>query len=183
MLPSITPVILTLDEAPNIARTLAALAWAPEVVVVDSFSSDDTERIAKAFPNVRFVKRHFDSHAAQWNFAIDETGIESAWILALDADYVLTPGLVDELRALDPHSDLAGQWAQFEYCMFGKPLRGSVYPPVIALFRKGCGKYRQDGHTQRLELRGATAELARRIKHDDRKPVSRWIASQNRYMD
>ena len=50
MLTHVTPLILTYNEAPNIARSLGALSWANDIVVVDSFSDDDTVEIAKSFP-------------------------------------------------------------------------------------------------------------------------------------
>ena len=182
MLDAITPVILTLNEEPNIARTLAALAWARDVVVVDSGSDDATLEIARRHANVRTFTRAFDSHAAQWNHAIGATGIASEWILALDADYVLTPELVEELRALVPGDGIAGYRTRFVYCVDGKPLRASVYPPALTLFRRGRGRYDQDGHTQRLRLDGAEGLLRHPIRHDDRKPLARWLASQARYM-
>ena len=183
MLSSITPVILTFNEAPTLERTLAKLSWATQVVVVDSHSTDDTAKIAARHANVRFLARRFDTHANQWNFAISQTAIATDWILSLDADYVLTDALIDELRKLEPPGDIAGYFAAFEYCIGGRPLRGSVYPPAIVLFRKGCGRYAQDGHTQRLELRGNASNLVNRIQHDDRKPMSRWLRSQDRYME
>ena len=181
MLSRITPVILTYNEAPNIARTLEALRWAREVVIVDSFSTDQTESIARQFSNVRFVRRKFDRHAAQWNFAVSGTGISSAWILALDADYVLTPQLVEELQGLDPPKSVAGYRTGFTYCVFGSPLRASAYPPVVTLFRAGHARYRQDGHTQRLAVDGEVRDLVGRIRHDDRKPFRRWMQAQSRY--
>ena len=182
MLASITPVILTFNEAPNIERTLAKLAWASDIVVVDSNSSDGTPDLVRTHSKARLIQRAFDTHARQWNFAIGETGIRTPWILALDADYVLTDALVEELTGLQPPLHVAGYSADFEYCIDGNPLRGSVYPPVVVLFRKGSAAYRQDGHTQRLEVRGDIARLANRIRHDDRKPMSRWLAAQNAYM-
>lgn len=182
MLSSITPVILTYNEAPNIERTLAALSWAADIVVVDSFSEDETPAMLRAHPNVRVFQRPFDSHADQWNFAIGATGISTPWILSLDADYVLTESFVEELGRLAPAPESAGYEASFQYCIYGHPLRGSVYPSVIVLFRRGMGEYRQDGHTQRLSVRGAVGRLDNRIRHDDRKPLSRWLAMQDRYM-
>src|SRR5450631_3256837 len=183
MLSAITPVILTYNEAPNIERTLAALSWAEDIVVVDSFSDDGTLEILRAHPNVRVFQRRFDSHASQWNFAISQTGIAKEWILSLDADYVVPAPFVDELRKLQPPVGIAAYSADFEYCIFGKPLRGSVYPPVTTLFRKSLGEYRQDGHTQRLNVRGSIGRLSNRIRHDDRKPISRWLAAQSGYME
>ena len=107
MIDRITPVILTFNESPNIARTLEKLTWAADVVVVDSHSTDDTLERARAFPRARTFERTFDEHAAQWNWAVGETGIETEWVLALDADYLLTDELIEELRGLDPAPDVA----------------------------------------------------------------------------
>jgi glycosyltransferase involved in cell wall biosynthesis len=101
MLGEITPVLLALNEAPNIARTVSALSWAKDIVVVDSGSTDNTLGILKRFPNVRIFSRPFDSHANQWRYAVTETAIATPWILRLDADYQLTPELIEELRALN----------------------------------------------------------------------------------
>ena len=60
MLEQITPLILTFNEAPNIGRLLERLDWARRVVVVDSFSDDQTEAIARRCPSVDFVRRCFD---------------------------------------------------------------------------------------------------------------------------
>src|SRR5215218_8013153 len=102
MLDQITPLVLTYNEAPNIARTLAALSWAKDIVVVDSFSDDNTVEIAKSFPHVRVFQRAFDCHRNQWEFGLKETGISTAWVLALDADYVISDDLVNELADLKP---------------------------------------------------------------------------------
>src|ERR1051325_9934761 len=98
----ITPLILTYNEAPNIARSLAALSWAKDIVVVDSFSDDDTVAIAKSVPYVRVFQRAFDNHRNQWEFGLKETGITTPWVLALDADYVVSEELVAELDQLQP---------------------------------------------------------------------------------
>src|SRR5215211_8720986 len=98
MLDQITPLILTYNEAPNIARVLESLRWAGEVVVVDSFSTDQTTAIAASFPNVRVVQRVFDCHRNQWEFGLRETRIETEWVLALDADYIVTNDLKNEIQ-------------------------------------------------------------------------------------
>jgi glycosyltransferase involved in cell wall biosynthesis len=183
MLDQITPVILTFDEEPNVGRTLAALSWARDVVVVDSCSTDRTLEILHAHPRVRVFSRPFDQHADQWNHAVTQTAITTDWILALDADYVLTPELIEELRVLVPAPAVNGFRTRFRYCIDGRPLRGSVYPPVITLFRRGLGRYWQDGHTQRLVLEGRCVDLAHPIDHDDRKSLRRWLQSQIRYTE
>lgn len=182
MIDLITPLILTFNEDPNIGRVLEQLVWAREIVVVDSFSDDQTVAIANSFPNVRVVQRQFDNHGAQWGFGLRETGISSEWVLALDADYVLSAEFIEELKELLPRTQTSGYQAGFTYCVNGRPLRSGVYPPVTVLYRKALADYSQDGHTQRLEIKGEVKTLRSRILHDDRKSLKRWFESQQRYM-
>ena len=181
MLAQITPLILTYNEAPNLERTLTSLAWAREIVVVDSFSDDATLAIAAQFPQVRIAQRKFDTHEQQWNYGLRETGITTAWVLALDADYQLTPELIAELQTLSPAASIGGYRTHFRYCVNGKPLHGSAYPPVTVLYRRTQAVYRQDGHTQRIVISGTIHDLRGYIRHDDRKPLSRWLRSQGVY--
>ena len=181
MLDQITPVILTYNEAVNIGRMLAKLHWARDIVVVDSMSTDATAELVGGIPTARFFKRPFDSHAAQWTFALTETGVETEWVLALDADYLLTDQLIAEIADLTPGPEVAGFSTQFRYCVAGRPLRASLYPPVTVLFRRTRAHYVQDGHTQRVVIDGNVHGLAGRIWHDDRKSLDRWLSSQQRY--
>lgn len=182
ILERITPLILTHNEAPNIERTLHRLIWARDIVVVDSFSTDATLEICQRFPQVRVIQRVFDSHALQWNFGLRETGIETEWVLALDADYVLSDEFTAELGGLVPDDRAMGYQAGFRYCVWGKPLRGALYPPVTVLYRRERARYVQDGHTQRVMVEGQVRSLRGRIFHDDRKSLSRWFHGQDRYM-
>lgn len=181
VLNDITPVILTLDEAPNIGRCLDQLGWARDIVVVDSGSTDETAEICAAYPQVRLFTRPFDNHANQWTYGIDDTEIGASWILALDADFILTEAVVRELEALRPGHETAGYWLSFRYAVMGRRLRSGIYPPVLALFRKSRGRYVQDGHTQRAVVEGQTLHLAAPATHDDRKSFARWIRSQAAY--
>ena len=183
MLDEITPLILTYNEAPNIGRTLEQLTWARHIVVVDSFSTDDTVEIASSFAQVRVFQRAFDSHRNQWEFGLRETGINTPWVLALDADYVLTNEAVAELRDLEPGAATAGYRARFVYCVHGKKLHSGIYPPVTVLCRREAAAYVQDGHTQRVVVDGRVEELRTALLHDDRKPLRHWLNSQARYAD
>jgi glycosyltransferase involved in cell wall biosynthesis len=181
-LSQITPVLLTWNEAPNLQRSLAPLAWAQDIVVVDSGSTDGTRAILARHPRVRVFERAFDSHAEQWRFAVEETAIATPWMLRLDADYVLSEALVEELRGLAPPEDLAAYRIAFDYCIGGRRLRASLYPPNTVLFRRGRATPWQDGHTERWRIDGRVAPLRGRIAHDDRKPVEAWLAAQARYL-
>ena len=176
----ITALILTCNEEKNIGPTLAALSWISEVVIVDSDSTDRTLEIARAsHPNVRIVTRPFDTHAKQWNFGLQQ--VRTAWVLTLDADYQLSPELNSEIQNLNPDQELAGYEARVEYRVFGHPLRTSVYPPRVVLFRRERASYYDDGHTQRLRPIGPVKPLTGLIYHDDRKSLSHWLQSQDRY--
>ena len=179
MLSKITPLILTFNEAPNIRRTLEKLTWAKEILVVDSFSTDETLESARSFPRVCIVQRKFDSFAGQCNFGLQQ--IRSEWALSLDADYVLSDELNRELAELKPSPGIAGYRANFNYCVYGHPLRGSLYPPRTVLYRRDKARYRDEGHGHRVQIEGPVRMLSGRINHDDRKPLERWFGEQVRY--
>jgi len=183
MLDQITPIILTYNEAPNIGRTLERLAWARDIVVVDSFSDDETLGIVSSFSQARVYQRSFDNFAAQWNFALNQTGIETEWVLGLDADLVLTPESIDELESLQPARNTHGYRAPISYCVHGKSLRYSLLPPLLVLYRRNVASYSADAHTYRVALQGDVGRLRAPILHDDRKPLRRWFQSQQQYME
>jgi glycosyltransferase involved in cell wall biosynthesis len=180
-LDNVAVLILTYNEEANIGRTLAALAVFPEVVVLDSGSTDDTAEIVGRYPNARLVTRVFDNHANQWNHGLGQCGIERPWVLALDADFVLNEAVIRETAALAPDEATSGYRGHFRYCIFGKRLAGTLYPPLVLLYRRARARYIQQGHTQRAVVEGAIAELVARIDHDDRKPLTRWLNSQINY--
>lgn len=179
VLAQITPLILTFNEAPNLGRTLEKLAWASQILVVDSYSTDETLEIARSRPQVTVVQRKFDTFAGQCNFGLEQ--VRTPWVLSLDADYVLTEDLVTELRCLQAEPEVAGYTAAFNYCVHGRPLRASLYPPRTVLYRKHKARYRDEGHGHRVQIDGPLQTLRARILHDDRKPLDRWLAEQNRY--
>ena len=182
MLDDTTPVILTFDEAANISRVLDSLSWANDIVVVDSGSLDGTLEIISRYSNVRMYTRAFHEHADQWNFALKETGIQSEWVLALDADHVMTEELIQELSAMAPTAEFSGYRISFKYCVLGRQLKGSLYPPLISIYRRTRAHYIQQGHTQRVVVQGRIGSLSSCLLHDDRKSLGRWLKSQNRYM-
>jgi len=175
----ITPLILTYNESPNIGRILQRLTWAKRIVVIDSHSTDETLEILKSFPQVEVYQRKFDTAANQGNYGLDQ--ITTEWVLSLDADYFLTDELIKEVERLNPQNSISAYWVRFKYCVFGKTLRGSLYPPRKVLYRREKARYEDDGHTQRVRVDGQAAWLSSYMLHDDRKPLSRWLSSQDRY--
>lgn len=177
----ITPLVLTFNEAANLQRSIEMLRWAREVLVVDSYSTDDTVAIARSFSNVRLVQRTFDTFADQCNFGVSM--IRTSWVLSLDADYVLSDHLVAEMSSLVLDGSVSGYRTSFVYCVGGKPLRASLYPPRTILYRRDRARYRNDGHGHRVHVDGRIGVLGGVVYHDDRKSLGRWLEDQRRYAD
>lgn len=180
MIDLVTPLILTRDEEPNIGRTLEALRWARQILIIDSFSVDATASIASRFPNVVVVERAFDDLATQCNFGMQQ--VSSEWVLSLDADHVVSSALAEEIRRLRPDRDVAAYVAPFAYAVRGRRLRASLYPPRPVLLRRSQCSFYMDGHAHRVHARGTVATLRGEIVHDDRKPFSKFVERQNKYM-
>jgi glycosyltransferase involved in cell wall biosynthesis len=178
-LDEVTPMLITYNEEANIGRALAKLEWARRILVIDSGSNDDTLEIIRSVRQANIIHRPFDDFASQCNFGLDH--VTSPWVLSLDADYELSAELVSELGRLRPNDTIGGYRSHFVYRIHGKPLRGSLYPPRIVLYRKQGAFYRNEGHGHRVAVTGEVLPLAGAIYHDDRKPLTRWLGSQQIY--
>jgi len=150
------------------------------VLVIDSHSDDESLSICGEYKNVRVITRTFDNFANQCNFALTQV-LHTPWVLSMDADYVVTGELVEELGQLVPDPGINGYRISFQYLIAGKPLRGSLYPARTALYRKDRASYIQDGHAHRVIIDGSIGQLSSTIQHDDRKPFKRWLRSQWQY--
>jgi glycosyltransferase involved in cell wall biosynthesis len=175
----ITPLVITYNEAANIRRTLGKLLWARRIVVIDSGSTDGTVEMLRCYPQVEVIERPFTDVADQCNYGLMQA--KSPWVLLLDADWELSDELVRELTSLVPRASTVGYRARFVYRVFGRALHRSLYPPRIILMRRDKASYRLDGHAIRVVLDGEVLPLDGIVYHDDRKPLARWLTSQQRY--
>lgn len=91
----VTATVITFNEAANIEAALASIAFADEIVVVDSQSTDETVTIARRFTD-RVIVRPWPGYVAQKNFAAEQASHD--WILSLDADERVSAPLADEIR-------------------------------------------------------------------------------------
>jgi len=87
--------VITRNEAENIVRALESAAWADEIIVVDSESTDETAALAKRFTD-RVIVRPWPGYIEQKNFAASLASHD--WVFSLDADERVTPGLAQEIR-------------------------------------------------------------------------------------
>jgi hypothetical protein len=85
------------------------------------------------------------------------------------------------LSKLRETEGMAGYRASFVYRNHGRPLRGTLYPPRIVLYRVKNARYANEGHGHTVTVSGDVGALSGVIYHDDRKPLSRWLASQQSY--
>jgi glycosyltransferase involved in cell wall biosynthesis len=182
MIDNITPVVLSYNEAANIGRTLARLDWAATIVVLDSGSTDETREIAVRHANVKWFERAFDNHRAQWTYAINETGITTEYVLALDADMQVTEGFVNELQNFIA-GDFAGGEVGFIYSYYGRALAGSLYPNQVRVFRRRDVIVTQVDHSQHFAVKGKVYRFRDRLIHDDRKSLEHWVAAQVSYQE
>lgn len=178
MLPQLTVLVITYNEERNIARTLESVSFAGRILVVDSFSTDKTLEIVAQYPQAEVMQREFTTFAEQCNFGLEH--VASEWVLSLDADYVLPEEASAAIsRAMEtsvPFYEVA-----FDYCIEGQPVRGGILPPRVILFRLDTARYIDDGHGHRLNIVHPPARLPFRVRHDDRKPLNRWLQSQFKY--
>src|SRR3954452_4112278 len=129
--------IITLNEEANLPRTLASVAWADEIVIVDSGSTDATRAVAQSY-QARFVTERWRGFAAQKNFALSLA--TSQWVLSLDADESVTPelGAAIQKSLAAPPSETAYALRR-RNCFLGRWIRhGGYYPDAkLRLFPRG----------------------------------------------
>jgi glycosyltransferase involved in cell wall biosynthesis len=179
----VTPVLLTLDEEPNLTRTLDALHWADRVLVVDSGSRDRTVEIARSYPNVEVATRAFTTWSEQWSFAFAHPAVRTRYVLALDADMRPDEGFVEEVATRFLPGEFAGGRLRFRYVVGGRSLLGSLYPPDLRLLDVARARAGTRGHRHVFEVEGRIYRFRARLLHDDRKPLTRWLRSQEGYVE
>lgn len=168
--------IITLNEEKNIERTLSSIASiADEIVVIDSYSTDGTEEIAKKF-NVTFIKREWPGFADQKQFAIEQ--IKSEWILALDADEVLTPECANEIKKIveTPKPNFKSYRIPRKLYFMGRTLHyGKGVDKPVRLFQKGVGVYDQRLIHEQVIVNTPLGTLKSPMIHYSAESISRRI--------
>ncbi len=132
-------IILTYNEQQHLPDCLASVAWAPQVVVFDSGSTDGTLDLARA-AGARVLQRPFDNYAGQRNAAL--AAVDAEWVLFVDADERVTPGLASEVQAALARPE-AGWWIPRHNYIFGRLTRHAGWYPdyQLRLLRRAQARY------------------------------------------
>lgn len=181
--------IITLNEEDNLARTLASVRFADEVVVVDSGSTDRTVEIAKSF-GVRVFSESWRGFALQKNFAISQCA--GTWVLSLDADEELTDELQAEiLSMLDADAQMMpqvdGYRLRLRHIFLGRWMRyGGYYPDLkLRLFRRitssGPALFTDRPVHESVQVAGRVETMKKDFLHHGYPNLEIYLEHMNRY--
>jgi glycosyltransferase involved in cell wall biosynthesis len=179
----VSAVMITFNEAVNLKRTITQLSWCDEVIVVDSFSTDGTDRIAKDL-HCRLVRRSFESYSDQKSFAISLA--KHDWVLCLDADEYLTSELIREIKqelqqieniqAFAFPSNLVFRKQRFRFGRESKRL-------VVKLFNRKACQMSDDRVHEKIIVYGRTKNLKSPLLHYSYRDITQYFNKFDRYTE
>jgi glycosyltransferase involved in cell wall biosynthesis len=183
---NLTIVILTKNESIHLGKYLPiSLGLTENVIIVDSFSDDDTLAIARSL-NVKVYQHQFINHAEQLNWALDNCDITTEWVMKLDADEYLTAELISEIRqklnALP--ENITGLVLKRRVYFMGQWIRHGGYYPIklIRIWRKDKGRSENRWMDEHIVLSGgATVELKYDFIDENLNNLSWWTDKHNQY--
>ena len=178
---SLSVLVPTKNEEPNIRAVLESVRFAEEVVVVDSGSTDGTLTIARSMAN-RVLEHEYVNSAAQKNWAIPQ--LTHRWILIVDADERVTPELRAEIeRVLADPARLDGYWIYRDNYFLGQPIRAAGWQrdKVLRLFDRTKGAYEPLHVHAEVEVRGRVGALRNRLVHHTYRSLDQYFEKFQRY--
>lgn len=185
MTADLTVVVLTFNEERHIARCINSVrAFADRIVVVDSFSSDATVSLARE-NGAEVLQNPWKNYSVQLNWALDHIEISSKWIMRLDADEVVTPGLATELAISlsDAPQAVAGYTVNRRIYFMGKWIRhGGIYPaPMLRVWRTGYGRCEARWMDEHIVVNGCIGALRGDIEDKNLNNLTWWTNKHNQY--
>ena len=177
----ISAIIPTLNEEIHIEEAIKSVSFADEIIVMDSFSIDDTLKIAEKF-NVKIIKREFDDFSSQKNYAINLA--KHNWIYILDADERVSKNLeIEILETVKKPEGCVGFYINRTFYFAGKKIKYSGWKrdKVIRLFLKEYCRYNGNLVHEVIEARGKIGFLKNKIDHFSYKNFDHYISKINQY--
>lgn len=181
----VSVVVLTRDEEMNIARCLHSVAWADQVVVVDSGSADDTVPIARSL-GADVVEQPWLGFSGQREFAIRLSEIRHDWVYFVDADEWVSPQLAAEISARLRSPQCAAYGHQLRLVFLDTWIRHCGWYSgswVVRLVDRRHTKYDGSPVAERASVDGPVGRLANDIVDEDRKGLARWLSKHVRYAE
>ena len=179
----ISVVIIALNEEDRLPRTLDAVSWCDEILVVDSGSSDRTVEICRRYPNCRVIVHAFTGYGPQKRFAVSEARHD--WILSLDADEVPDAELLSATRAAlaGDVGDTAGFYLRRSLVFMDRVFQHGRESRErhLRLFDRRKGNFSDALVHERVRVDGPTAELAGRLLHLSYRNLEDYFQKSNRY--
>jgi len=188
LMAGITVVIMTYNETANIQRCLESIQdFTDDIVIVDSFSTDDTLEICGKF-NTRCVQHEFVNHGVQFNWALDNIEFKNEWILRLEADERLPGKLkaeLTELVATEDETITAVYLNRRQYFMNRWLKHGGIYPHyILRLCRKNTGRYENKTEEQFVLMKGKSVKAKNDFMEDNRNNNMKfWLYKHATYSD
>jgi glycosyltransferase involved in cell wall biosynthesis len=178
----VSVLVPTLDEELNLAACLESVAWADEVFVVDSFSHDRTVEIAREHA-AHVVQHAFESYSRQKNWALDKLPFRNDWVLIVDADERVTPGLRCEIENVLDDGSCDGYYLNRRFIFLGTWIRHAGWYPSwnLRLFRHRLGRYDDREVHEHVVLDGRAGYLHDELLHLDQRGLDAFVARHNRY--
>jgi len=164
---SLSVIVICRNNEATIRRCLASVAWADEVVVVDSGSTDRTREIAREFTAHLHQTPDFPGHGPQKNRALDRATRD--WIFSLDSDEWVTPELRAELQAaMATPGDRVAFFMPRRSSFCGRFMRHSGWWPdyITRLWRRGAARFSEDHTHDRVIVDGKMGRLRQPVLHE-----------------
>jgi glycosyltransferase involved in cell wall biosynthesis len=180
----VSVVVLACDEEPNIRRCLSSAAWADQVVVVDSGSTDDTASIARAL-GTEVVEQPWLGFSAQREFAL-RLPLRHDWVYFVDADEWVSPQLAAEIAARLQAPACAGYAHRLRLVFQGTWIRHCGWYRgswVVRLVDRRYTKYDGGLVGERACIDGPVGRLCNDIVDDDLKGLASWLHKHVRYAE